>query len=282
MSKHLKSFFIKIFALSAFFVCIFQLLTTFTGVSSYFGNSRTNTNEVEINNEHKFKKLNNGNLWNIGVAISTNIWTQHKQYTELPVTIYKEVLSIDQILRNKDIAEQELVWKNMQAIEEYKNVLRTDVKNLLDASYDKASVLEVYIDQLGYRFEIAVRNRQALEKQKNVFITSMEETQNKISEHKKKIANDFKANNAKASLVNAEIYANLQKEYFFAKTYVVYINQFLNEYAYLNQYNKTLLDVLINNKEALIKNTQLVIPNNWGLDSLKKFDLLIDEKDAKK
>jgi hypothetical protein len=37
---------------------------------------------------------------------------------------------------------------------------------------------------------------------------------------------------------------------------------------------------LINNKEAIIKNTQIVIPDTW-ISALKKLNLVIDEKDYK-
>jgi hypothetical protein len=72
-----------------------------------------------------------------------------------------------------------------------------------------------------------------------------------------------------------------KNEYYFAKTYVVYINQFLWEYQRLNAYNKNLLDVLINNKEAILKDAYLIIPDNGWLEALKSLDLIFEEADFK-
>jgi hypothetical protein len=77
-----------------------------------------------------------------------------------------------------------------------------------------------------------------------------------------KIESDFVNNNSEGSLENINKYLELKKEYYYARTYVVYINHFLNEYNYLNEYNKILLDTLINNREALIKDAFVVIPDS--------------------
>jgi hypothetical protein len=42
----------------------------------------------------------------------------------------------------------------MIAVEEYKNILKTNVKQLLDNSYDKPRILDAFIDQLEYRYTL--------------------------------------------------------------------------------------------------------------------------------
>jgi hypothetical protein len=83
----------------------------------------------------------------------------------------------------------------------------------------------------------------------------------KIEILKQKIESDFKKNQQKESLENINNYLELKKQYYYSRTYIVYINHFLNEYIYLSNYNKKLLDTLINNKEALIKNAYIVLPD---------------------
>jgi hypothetical protein len=90
----------------------------------------------------------------------------------------------------------------------------------------------------------------------------MNSTNSKIELLKKKIEKDFSENNSEESLVNIDTYLELKKQYYYARTYIVYINHFLNEYTYLNNYNKLLLDTLINNKDALIKDSFVVIPDS--------------------
>jgi hypothetical protein len=79
---------------------------------------------------------------------------------------------------------------------------------------------------------------------------------------KQKIENDFANNNSEGSLENIDKYLELKKEYYYSRTYIVYINHFLSEYNYLSNYNKVLLDTLINNKDALIKDSFVVIPDS--------------------
>ncbi|MDP2395459.1 MAG: hypothetical protein Q8S84_02610 [bacterium] len=100
-----------------------------------------------------------------------------------------------------------------------------------------------------------------LVEQKTIFETSMNEANTKIETLKQKIDLDFKNNNSKESLANIDTYLEYKKEYYYARTYIVYINHFLNEYNFLSQYNKQLLDTLINNKDAIIKNSYIVIPD---------------------
>jgi hypothetical protein len=90
----------------------------------------------------------------------------------------------------------------------------------------------------------------------------MSEANGEILSIKNKISVDFNANDAESSIENIDNYLIEKNKYYFARTYNIYINQFLREYQYLNGYNKNLLDVLINNKEAIIKDAYLIVPNN--------------------
>jgi len=78
---------------------------------------------------------------------------------------------------------------------------------------------------------------------------------------KTKINSDYQKRDAKASKENINNYLDQKNKYNYARTYVIYINQFLREYALLNDYNKKLLDTLINNKTAIIKEAYVVIPD---------------------
>lgn len=108
----------------------------------------------------------------------------------------------------------------------------------------------------------------------------MNTTNNNIEELKKKIDIDFSSNNSAGTLENINKYLELKKEFYYSRTYIVYINHFINEYNILNNYNKILLDTLINNKEALIKDAFVVIPDS-GAELLKSFNLLYSEDELK-
>ena len=275
MSKEINKFLAKILLLSTFIVLVFNIWDNLI-------NANSDTNKTVTNNENysNFKWINNNSLWKTWVAITTNIWIQFKLRWEVPATIYKDIFSVSEIIKNQDSANEELIWTNMVAVEEYKNILKTNVKQLLDTSYDKPRILDAFIDQLEYRYTLWVQNIKTLSEQKSVFLNDMNSTNSKIELLKKKIERDFSENNAEESLANIDTYLELKKQYYYARTYIVYINHFLSEYNYLNNYNKLLLDTLINNKDALIKDSFVVIPDSWTA-LLKNFNLIYDENEYK-
>lgn len=73
---------------------------------------------------------------------------------------------------------------------------------------------------------------------------------------------NFSASDPDATIANVERYFELRQKYTEAFTDIVFINQFIKQYSFLNNYNKLLLDTLINNKEPLINGTSVVIPNS--------------------
>jgi len=275
MSKQFIKFLLKILTLSIFIVLSFNIWVNLINANWVDWNIIKNTD-----NNSNFKKTNNNSFWKTWVAISTNIWIRYTQVWKIPATIYKEVFSINEIVTNKENANKELIWKNMQSVNEYKNVLKTDVKQLLNASYDKSSILNAFIEQLEYRFALWVENIKVLNNQKTVFLNNMNTSNANIESLKAKIESDFKNNNPEESVVNIEEYLKLKEEYYYSRTYIVYINHFLAEYNYLNNYNKVLLDTLINNKDALIKDAFVVIPDSSAW-MLKKFNLLYTEEEYK-
>lgn len=279
MSIHLRRFVGKIFILSTILGILFSVWTHFY-VNGF--QKITNIQQEETNtNAGKFVKSNNADMAMISVAITTNIWTSHKLLNSLPASIYKDVMSIEDAMFNKQKATDEIIWKNMIAVQEYRNVLKTSIKNLIGNSLNKQEVLEAYISQLEFRYETAINNQKNLIKQKELFTVSMAEANAEILKVKNKITVDFNANDAQASIENIDSYLEHKKKFYFARTYNIYINQFLREYQYLNGYNKNLLDVLINNKEAIIKDAYLIVPDNGWLESLKALDLLFEESDFK-
>ncbi|MDR2411896.1 MAG: hypothetical protein LBD88_05045 [Candidatus Peribacteria bacterium] len=122
-------------------------------------------------------------------------------------------------------------------------------------------MLDAIIGQLEYRYNLAVEQMKALLSQRTVLENEMSSADSQVESLKNKINSDFQKNDATASYENIEKYLELKNRYYYARTYAIYINQFLADYNALNEYNKKLLDTLINNKTALIKDAYVVIPD---------------------
>lgn len=277
MSKQYYIFLLKVLVLSAILVFAFNIWDNLLNASKVAQNPVT----ITENNE-QFKKISNAsNIWKTWVAITTNIWIKFKQRSETPATIYRDIFSINEIIQDTQGANQEIIGANMTAVDEYKNVLKTDIKQLIDTSYDRARLIDAFIDQLEFRYVQWAENIKTLNEQKNVFETTMNTANTQIETLKIKINKDFSESNSQESLDNINEYIKLKEQYYYARTYIIYINHFLEQYSFLSEYNKLLLDTLINNREALIKWAYVVVPDSWAglLDDL---DLLYNEETYKK
>ena len=92
--------------------------------------------------------------------------------------------------------------------------------------------------------------------------------------------NDFKNFDARSTDKNITSYLSLKGKYDFHRTHVIFINQYIKQYDFLNNYNKKVLDVLLTNRNAIIKSSYVVIPDT-GSEVLRDMNLLITEQEFK-
>lgn len=278
MARNFKNFLWKIFISTSIIVVVFsvwiEVFKVFnkTPIVPELNAAQANSN-IYINTQ-----INS--LWKTWVAITTNIWIRYKQRTEIPATIYSDVFSVNQLLQDNSTWSNGVIALNMQITEEYQNVLKTDIKWILANSKNKAEILDAIIEQLEYRYEKSVKQIKSLNEQKNILNNEMIKSEANIETLKVKINTDFKNKDSIASKENIDNYLKEKNAYYHARTYIIYINKFLLDYNYLNEYNKRLLDALINNKDALVKEAYVVIPDTWTT-LLKDFDLLYEESEYK-
>lgn len=284
MKKQIFNYFLKISILTfIFFSAIWMgawLIEAWTITIPSEKNKESKIEKQIEENKKNFKSAGNETIGNIAVAISTNVWIRFKQKEEIPISIYKDVMDISYIVSNKQIAKDKLISQNMILLNEYLNVLKTDVKSMLNQSYDRSETLDAYIAQLEYRYKKTLEVSKILNMQKDELEKTLNKASNNIENIKVKISNDFKIFDSTATIENIDNYLVEREEYTYARTYIIFINKFLSYYNILNWYNKKLLDTLINNKEIIVKNTQIIIPDTWT-DILRKMDLIYTEEDWK-
>lgn len=284
MKKQVFNYFLKISILTfIFFSAIWMGAWLIKAWTMTIPSEKNKESEIEKQieeNKKNFKSAGNETIGNIAVAISTNVWIRFKQKEEIPISIYKDVMDISYIVSNKQIAKDKLISQNMILLNEYLNVLKTDVKSMLNQSYDRSETLDAYIAQLEYRYKKTLEVSKILNMQKDELEKTLNKASNNIENIKVKISNDFKIFDSTATIENIDNYLIEREEYTYARTYIIFINKFLSYYNILNWYNKKLLDTLINNKEIIVKNTQIIIPDTWT-DILRKMDLIYTEEDWK-
>lgn len=168
----------------------------------------------------------------------------------------------------------------MVATSEYLNVLKTDINKLLDSANDREAMLESFLDQLKYRYTstasyLTVLSGQVRELQGTVTTSnqSIETIKTAMTVAYKNLDYD------KTEELLTQYLAEKQKNTY-ATTYLVFLGKFIATYQIMNTYNKTLLDTLINNKEALVKNVTVVLPDS-GTSLMKQLNLVKTEAEWK-
>jgi len=169
----------------------------------------------------------------------------------------------------------------MVALSEYLNVVKTNVNSLLDQSPDRETTLESFLEQLRQRYNnsleaIQVLNTQGKELQASDQATSLQMTNIKTQLTLAYTNLDY---DKTESLLDDFLEARRKNTY--AKTYIVFVTKFVSSYEKLNAYNKVLMDTILNNKEPLIKDVTVILPDS-GNELLKKLDLVKTEADWKK
>lgn len=271
MNKQVIKYFSKISALTLLFLLWISVWNDYLKAEEL---------DDSFSNLNNYKIVTNKISWHIWVAISTNIWTRFEETNDLPVTIYNDVMDIAYILSNKQVARDKIITNNMILLNEYLNILKTDIKIFLAQSSNREESLNSYIDQLTYRYKNTITSTKNLNLQKSNLLSVYNSTNTDLENLKTKIWNDFSNFDSNSTIENIDKYLKLKEENTYSKTYIIFIDKFVNYFAILNNYNKTLLDTLINNKEIIIKNTQIVLPDSWT-EMLKKLNLIYSEEDWK-
>jgi len=276
MKKNVAPTLLRISILSLIIIGVMQ-----TGITVFGQNSFQSSQNVSTENKYSFESAGDTNLGTIGVAIGTKIGTRMEGSSKnVNTTVFNSVSSVPLDEREAKLIRTEMIQTNMLIIQEYLNLLRTDILTYIEKSSARERDLNTLIAQLELRFRNATISANNLRDYRDKLTTELTTIQGKIDSLKTKIDADFAAFDERSTIQNVDTYLELRKEYQRAFTDVIYINQFLRQYEFLNGYNKKLLDTLINNKEALANQSFVVIPDS-GSEFLRTFRLIYDEAEYK-
>lgn len=273
VSSHIIYF--KIAIITAILLWIFQVWNI------YFW-EKINLIHAENSNADIYKSAQSNDYGIIGVALSTRIGIAYQDglSQNRSGSFYGEITSIWESPEEKTAIRSEMIAQNMLIMQEYLNLSRTDIKSLLDSSSDRKSTLEWFISQLELRYKNSALSLQSLETQKTKLLSYLSEIESNIESTKNSMETHFSAAQAQNTLSDVDVYFILRSEYTAAFTDIVFINQFIKQHSFLNNYNKWILDTLINNKEAIINQSYIVIPDS-GDQYLRPLELIFDESEIK-
>ncbi len=269
--------FLKIGLLTSLIVCLSQF---------YFivANGQWESVIAQNTNSQSFQSAWSSNYGSIGVALSTRIGIRLQQKSNFnsssSQSFYREISWVGTSPSENRAIRSDMIKQNMLIIEEYLNLSRTNIKDLLKWSQNRKSTLESFISQLEMRYKSAALSITSLEKQKVLLLEHINTLETQIEQAKTNMERHFSQGEADATLEDVDDYFALRAEYTEAFTDIVFINQFLKQHIFLNNYNTWILDTLINNKEAIANQSYVVIPDSWS-EYLRPLELLFDEAEIK-
>lgn len=257
------------------------LLSFFVNIAYTYYRSVSTGNEASANgNDVAFKKKAVPYLGDTAVALSLNVGLSKKSEQDAPVRLYEDVMPIAAALSDKGEGRKKVISSNMVAASEYLNILKTDVNKLLDQSSDRQATLESFTDQLKYRYKSTNTYLSTLSAQRTELQQAVTDSTTKIDATKAALSVAYKNLDYDKTEELLSQYLELKDRETYARTYLVFVDKFAATFSALNTYNKTLLDTLINNREALIKDVTVVLPDS-GTELMKKLSLIKTEAEFK-
>lgn len=246
---------------------------------SYFGGFG-GSDAFASKNETSFKKQDIPYLGNTGVALSLNVGLSKTVKDGTPVRLYEDVIPLSSVLADKTTGRDKIIASHMIAAQEYMNVLQMDVNKALDQSSDRQAMLESIIDGLKYRGKKTNEYLQSLSAQRTELQAALDASTAKISTLKTQLSTSYSKMDFDGTQSALDQYLEEKNKETYAKSYITFLDKFSATYQALNAYNRKLLDTLTANREALIKNVTVVLPDS-GNEFLKKLEILRTPSEVK-
>ncbi len=235
---------------------------------------------ASASNDANFSQLNTTYLGNIATAVSLNVWQRVIESTQWGISLSNDIISIAEVIASPSEWEKRLIGNNMISIQSYVNVLRTDIVSLLDQSVDRTVTLDEHIEILKAYYTRTADRLTLIWEQIQELTTILTTVAGITNASKVTMEERYKAFDYTGVDIVINDYVNAKNRENRARVYLVYLERFQRAYGILQWQNKIVLDTLINNREALIKRSVVVIPDS-GADLLRKMGLIQTEEEAK-
>lgn len=229
-------------------------------------------------NDTKFQTKWSIYLWNIATAVSLSVWQKDKWTNSTLYTGNTSLLSIAEVLSRPADWQKRLIGWNMASLQAYAHLLETDIVKMLDAANDRWAVLDEHIGLLRDYWNKTNERLKVLEEQINELQALLAKSTEDTNGARWVLESSF-TNLDYNGVDNAiDTYTKAKNEDTRARVYLVYLEKFKKAYTLLQTKNKKVLDVLVSNRDALIKRTTIVIPAS-GTNILKELWIVESQSD---
>ncbi len=232
---------------------------------------------AEAYNDNYFEQANINYIGNVATALSLNFWgVKNQQISNQKFNV--QTISIAEVMSDPSYGEQKLIESNMQSIKIYAGILKQDINRLLDQWRGRLQTLEDHISLLKSYETKWQESLGLIQNQKSDLQALINDTENKKQEAKNILQNSYQTLTYDGVEKAINTYLTVKDINVRAKIYMIYLKRFDRSYAILQQKNKILQNVLIQNKEAIAKDVTVVIPE-VGAQIVKELGLIETQSD---
>ena len=273
----------RIILLASVFLWIFQL-------GSYFldNNSRTDILNQELtvwdestSNATRFQSAYSSQFWVIWVALSTRIGMTYSELWDGSMQhrrFYSGISSMPTNSSERKRIRQRLLEENILFMREYFNLSQTDIIDALRTSSDRARTLDNFVNQIELRRDGSTQSIENLQSQRRLYIDELESVSQAINAERSTLEREFNRWSPSDTLQSSDRFISLRSLETELLSDIVFMNQFIRQYEFLNNYNAWIVNTLKVNRQQIIDRTFTVIPNSWS-EFLRPLELIIDEDD---
>ncbi len=228
-------------------------------------------------NDANYVQTNTSYMWSIATASSLSIGQKKNTTAKAWNPLADETISIAEVLSHPKDGSEKLIGSNMVALQAYVSLLQTDIVSLLDQSTDRTVALDEHIELLKSAYTRTAERLTIIGEQISDLKAIEANALSTTAAAKAKMEEKYKSYEYTGVDTVIDDYVRAKNDENTSRVYLAYLERFQKGYGILQAQNKKLLDTLINNREALIKRSFVVIPDT-GSDLLKKLNLLQTEE----
>ncbi len=230
-------------------------------------------------NDLSFQQANMIYMGNIATAMSLSVGQKESQIKNTWVNLSSTTISIAEVLSSPTVGQQKLIGSNMLAISSYANILSTDIVGLLDNAPERSIALTEHISLLKSYYNKTLDRLSTLSDQVADLQGMIAQEATRTSDAKMVLQSSYEGYDYTGVDGAIDTYITAKNTDTRARVYLIYIQRFQKSYTALQVKNLKLIDILSNNRDALIKRSTLVIPDS-GTDILKTLKLIQTEAEA--
>ena len=227
-------------------------------------------------NDANYVQTHASYIGSIATATSLSIGQEKKVSNKAGNILADDTISIAEVLSHPKDGSEKLIGSNMVALQAYVSLLQTDIVSMLDQSADRTTALDEHIELLKSAYTRTAERLSVIGEQiadlKAIQTTALATT----ADAKTKMEEKYKSYEYTGVDTVIDDYVRAKNDENKSRVYLAYLERFQKGYGILQGQNKKVLDTLINNREALIKRSFVVIPDS-GSDLLKKLNLIQTE-----